>query len=448
MLGTLIAAALSVSSLPSFTACELDKQHSELAGSECIYAKLPLNYHQTGDKATNSTVSVFVRKFPTQGKPKGTLWLLAGGPGESGASFYNKIDWFAAQFPGFDIYVQDHRGTGASSAICPQETIESEQGVTIAPNEWGPCFGHIFQNPDYVKSFSISNAAEDLTQLIDHYGTGKTYVYSVSYGTQLATRLMSLNKVKLDGVILDSFVPHQLDKRFDLSNRSQVVNQVGLKALAKFSDEPHKIEQKILAFQKQYPLLSDLNNALPQIALSQYLGLLLDHETIRAKIPYIVDQLATGNSAPLQAAGSDFQDWLSNMSGSYSNEGMSIMLVQLITKSENNLRLDRTKEQALKEQQSLAFSSPLPYLIAQNQIPAYEKDKWYGHVPDSDVPVLILQGTLDPKTQYEGAQAHAALFEGKVKPKLVAIDGAPHAILNTTQRDIAAAEIKAFLKDK
>lgn len=450
MLGSIFAFALSTLQLPSFAPCELDSTYNDLKGSECVYAELPLNYQEQSNNIstadTNATLKIFVRKFPALEKAKGTLWLLAGGPGESGAAFYSEITWFKKLFPEFDIYVQDHRGTGASSKICPQENIDSEQGLNLAPNEWGPCYGFIHQNSDYVKSFSISNAAEDLANLIKLYGKGETYVYGVSYGTQLALRLLSQEKVAVNGVILDSLVPHQLDDQFDLSHRSHVVNYVGQQVLARLSDKPKELENTILTLNRKYLLLSDIDKSLPNTSLSQFLGTLLDIEPIRSQIPTIVTELNAGNVEPIKAAITDAQTWLKSLYRGYTNEGMSLMLVDLITSSENNLRPQKTKKEVLNEQDSLAFTSPLPYLIAESHIPTYAKDKYFGYVPNSNVPILVLQGTLDPKTQFEGAKAHLELFEGNVKPKLVALDGAPHAIIYSAQKDAAGKEINAFVQ--
>ena len=241
MLSFALSTALSVTNLPAFQPCQLDNHFEQLKDSKCIYAKLPLNY----TKENTQSIDVFVRKFPTKLEATGSLWLLAGGPGESGAAFYQDIDSLRVAFPLLDIYVQDHRGTGASSKLCKEENIESEQGINLAENEWGPCFGQIYQAPDYVKSFSISNAAQDLTKLINHYKKGDTYIYGVSYGTQLALRVLSQNKVELNGVVLDSLVPHQLNKDYDLSNRSVVVNNIGIEALKRISDNPDDTIAKI-----------------------------------------------------------------------------------------------------------------------------------------------------------------------------------------------------------
>lgn len=432
---------LTASSLPNFKVCELDKHRVELTETGCIYAQLPLNY----EKPESETIKVFVRKFPAQTDVNGSLWLLAGGPGEAGAAFYNRINWFRSSFPDFDIYVPDHRGTGASSKICPQETINSEQGIQLVGSEWGACFSHIYQNPEYVKSFSISNAALDVATLINHYGKGDNYLYGVSYGTQLAVRIMSQDKVKLRGVVLDSLVPHQLDDNFDLSNRSVVVDNVGDKLLTQFTDDPNEIKKKIRTIQSRHAKLSELDASLPKISLSQLLGNFLDIPTISRTIPSIVNALDKGDIKPLKQAIKDAETWLASISGNYSNEGMSLMLVQTITSSENNLRPEKTKQQVVIQEKELSFTSPLPYLIAENTLPTYQKDKWFGYVPNANTPTLVLHGNLDPKTHIDGAKAHIKKFQGEYPPEFIEYKGASHAIIYSEFAMQASSDITKFV---
>jgi pimeloyl-ACP methyl ester carboxylesterase len=40
--------------------------------------------------------------------------------------------------------------------------------------------------------------------------------------------------------------------------------------------------------------------------------------------------------------------------------------------------------------------------------PLYDRDGYYGRSPDAAPRTLVIHGTLDPNTPYEGAVAHAA----------------------------------------
>jgi pimeloyl-ACP methyl ester carboxylesterase len=120
---------------------------------------------RTGDAP--EIVHLFVRRFPAVGKSHGAVWLLAGGPGESGAVFYPLITTLRASFPGLDLLVPDHRGTGFSTRLCSrEEAANSPGGADLVGEEWASCWSTLNAAPDYARAFSTTNAAHDLALLM------------------------------------------------------------------------------------------------------------------------------------------------------------------------------------------------------------------------------------------------------------------------------------------
>jgi hypothetical protein len=140
-----------------------------LAGSLCATHRAPLRPNDPDTRA----VELFIRKFPsTRGVTTGQVWLVAGGPGESGASFYPFLDVFRAAFPGRDLMIPDHRGTGYSTRLCPAEEDEgSPGGRALAGAEWGSCIGGMYADRDRTQAFTVTNASHDLAALITRYRT-------------------------------------------------------------------------------------------------------------------------------------------------------------------------------------------------------------------------------------------------------------------------------------
>lgn len=203
-----------------------------MADSLCALTPAPLSY----DAADAGQVELSVRQFPAEGRRQRQVWLVAGRPGESGAGFDALIDRLRSAFPGYHLMVPDHRGTGASSRVCAEDGSEaSPDGRALAGPEWGSCFGLLESRAVWPQAFTISNAARDLNRLMArHDGGGKTFLYGVSYGTQLVLRTMVVAPpARLDGIILDSLVPPEGDAEWDLSHRSQVVDAVGRQMLAR-----------------------------------------------------------------------------------------------------------------------------------------------------------------------------------------------------------------------
>lgn len=415
-----------------FKTCKGEEKFSELKSSLCTTVKSSLNYQE--ESAEN--IELFVRKFPSLEARSGSIWLIAGGPGESGASFYSLIDTYRASFPNFDIFVPDHRGTGASSAICPEESVNSLAGKNIVGQEWGTCFAHMYANTDYVRAFNITNAAKDLRSLINNMsGTGKRYIYGVSYGTQLTLRLLQLENIKVDGVILDSLVPMQDDNNFDLSKRSQVVDMVGKTLLDKChgsvacsGKNAADLQQQLTALIKEAKSIKHFSEKLPETSLSNTLGAMLDIPAIRHEIPHIINALTQGDATALENAVTAINAYYKQFDKGYNNFGSSIPLVQVITASENNLRAEMSKADVAKEAEKLLFTSPLPTLIAENSMPTYSKDSFYATLPSKLPKVMILHGTLDPKTHYDAAKEYAHKLAKVGQISFIDVIDSPHFV--------------------
>ncbi|MDP1978598.1 alpha/beta hydrolase [Undibacterium sp.] len=425
---------------PEFSLCSDAGSDARLKGSICAHVNMPLSHGKPVTEQPDKTISLFVRKFPAAGIAKGQLWLIAGGPGESGASLYSFVERFRDSFPGFDLLVPDHRGTGFSSRLCPQEeAVDSPGGSTLVAQEWQNCFSYLQQHPGYARQFSLTNAAHDLRQLILQNQDGKpVYVYAVSYGTQLILRALQIAELPLDGLILDSLVPLQTAGKWDLSQRSFVLDDIGRKVLAGPTETSYK---NLLARLAANPALT---KDIPGREVRQFFGRLLDVPAARQHLPALIREMEQGTQAGelqkvLGILGEKYSEF-----GAYPQLHPSIPLVSIISHSENNLRPGLTHEVIQQENSSLLFTSPLPGLLINTGLPAYEPDQYFGKVPASLPPSLVLQGTWDPKTHYEGAVEHIASLKKTGKLTLVTVNEAPHFILWTAPGCFAKAS-RAFL---
>ena len=383
----------------SFAPCEDSHSAPLLAGSLCAVAKAPLDARvKDGPK-----IELFVRKFPTPAPHhrRGEIWLAAGGPGETGASFYHVLPTLRRAFPGYDLIIPDHRGTGYSTKLGPaQEAAGSPAGISLAGNEWAPCLGFMHANAARSHAFTITNASHDLSALITRYRRqGSVYVYGVSYGTQLVLRMMQTAPVTLDGIILDGMVPAEAEASLDLSHRTQVVDAVGRATLT--ADQVDRY--RALLAQKEPAWMSDV----PGHDLRRFMGRLLNFSPLRARIPAIIDGLSRNDKAPLIQAVAALQVELAGFDA-FPQSPPSLPLVMLISGSENNERRDLTAATVADEEKGALFTSPLPGFLVGPPVPLYTRDIFYGQVPQRLPRTLVMHGTLDPNTPYEGAKAHAA----------------------------------------
>jgi pimeloyl-ACP methyl ester carboxylesterase len=415
-LAAVLAAAPHASAQP-FQPCADAATLSVLHGSLCTTVQAPL------DPAGGApgTVDLFVRKLPAADPAtrRGEVWLVAGGPGEPGASFLPVLPALRRAFAGYDLVIPDHRGTGYSSKLCPvQEAPESADGISLAGAEWGPCIGAMHADAARTRAFTITNAAHDLAGLIrDHRGEGETILYGVSYGTQLVLRMMQAAPVELDGIVLDGLVPLESASQWDLSHRNRVVDEVGRAVLAPGQAERYR---QLLARTD-----APWRESVPGGDLRQFMGALLNFPEIRDRIPAILDALWVDDAAPLARAVADVRARMAEL-GASPQSPPSVPLVMLVSGSENNGRRDLTAEMVAAEAADALFTSPIPGLLVNPPVPLYERDAFFGGTPARLPRTLVIHGTLDPNTPYDGARQHAAMLAAAGEVRFATVERGAH----------------------
>ncbi|KAG4037528.1 hypothetical protein PC123_g26908 [Phytophthora cactorum] len=173
---------------------------SDAQTAECATYSAPLCYPGVCEAPewVDQTVDIFVKRLPAVGSKTATnVWLLQGGPVESQmATLYTKLKGAA------NVYTMDHRGTGRSTFLdcsaAQAATSGSPGGKIIDPSEVPSCAQALERKYGDLSSFSTTSAAKDLVTLVAEFSNGKdTIVYSVSYGSLLAERIMHLDLPKL-----------------------------------------------------------------------------------------------------------------------------------------------------------------------------------------------------------------------------------------------------------
>jgi pimeloyl-ACP methyl ester carboxylesterase len=420
-----------------FQTCPDADRFAELADSVCTRFETALHPSQP----EGETVELFLRKFPASERREGEFWMLAGGPGESGASFFTRIEEFRARFPGYDIFIPDHRGTGRSSRLCAAETPDSEGGTALTGPEFGPCFGEIWENAERTTAFSMTNAAHDLDALIAEFGgEGRRVLYGVSYGTGYALRYSQLRTQRVDRIVLDSLVPPLDDDQYDLSRRSHTVDMIGRRVLAECASDAACNGRFAGGVETAYANLlaeiadgrrDDLATLLPGGNLKHVLGSMLDIPATRAMIPDVID-LAIKAPDALPAFFSDQVDPATAVFAdlmAYEHADFSITLAGLVGMSETIRRPEATAEDVAQAEEALWFTSSLTTVQTFTNMPTYARDAYFDAPYENLPPVLVVQGTLDPKTPLEGAQLHIEdLRQAGAEVQVVTVERAPHAL--------------------
>jgi pimeloyl-ACP methyl ester carboxylesterase len=179
----------------------------ETPGLRCSTVVVPLD--RSG--RVPGTVALHVEYLPAEGPARGTLFLIAGGPGQGSAHAFglgtpSAVQLYRYLFPGYALVAYDDRGTGASGLIdCPvlqHATTPDQEQISAAG-----CADTIGPARDF---YSTGEHAEDLDAVRASLGLGKIALYGVSYGTKLALSYALAHPDHVDRLLLDSVLPPEL----------------------------------------------------------------------------------------------------------------------------------------------------------------------------------------------------------------------------------------------
>ena len=282
---------------------------------------------------------------------------------------------------------------------------------------------------------------------------GKTFVYGVSYGTQLVLRTLALGAPNIDGVILDSLVSLQDDEQADLSRRSLVTDAVGRQILAGCDASPRcsaamgepvaTIYRRVLARAAKEP---QLLAALPGRDPKRFFGALLDVPSAAWQIPYLIKELDEGKTGRMQTVLAEVEKEMATL-GSFPQTPPSTPLVIVISGSENNLRPGRTEQDVVQEEAGLLFSSSIPGHLVNKPLPLYRRDALFARLPERLPPTLAIHGDRDGKTPYDAALRHIGALRKAGPVRLYTAEGGGHFVL-WSDTGCARADVRTFVLGK
>ena len=191
---------------------------------ECAFYDVHLDWASQSDrKITN----LLIRILSPQQPANGNVWYLDGGPGGNARSILENHDIRGNILHGdsYDVYIPIHRGVEGPSRF------ECSNGINLPTAE---CFDELMSEYDNQLSFfNLENAARDLSSIIKQTSTPeeKNIVYGGSYGTMWAQKFLqqitrSHDSSLVDGLILDSVVPLDFEAHKMAQNYELVGNRI------------------------------------------------------------------------------------------------------------------------------------------------------------------------------------------------------------------------------
>lgn len=190
---------------------------------DCANISYPLNYNDP----SMGSVNAFVRRMYATNPTNSTLWLVAGGPGDSTRLFVYICDYFLAINQSYTCYTQDARGTGLSSYLScgknqPTGPFNPYNATSISV--YSKCIQQIIaEYGSVLQYYSTYNAQMDLLNTVLQVNPALVHIYAQSYGTYALNTYLQLPGARADAVVLDGPVP---PNRWPLENNAEWTSQV------------------------------------------------------------------------------------------------------------------------------------------------------------------------------------------------------------------------------
>jgi pimeloyl-ACP methyl ester carboxylesterase len=410
-------------------------------------------------KPNSRLISVKYVRFPATGKTNGSpIVYLSGGPGGSGI-MTAKIPHF--RFPLFmalrefgDVIALDQRGTGASDDtpecisnqhIPMAEVINDETVNEIYRLAAAECLSFWAENEVDVLGYTTLESARDLDDLRQHLKAKQLTLWGISYGSHLAFAALKELPGKIDKVVIASAeglnqtvkLPADSDAYFAAVQAAINTQEDAKAAYPDLRSLMQRVYNKLLA----HPLLLKLpqkdgstSDLLLQKIHLQLLAsaMIADPHRGLAQLLAIFKELNEGRQDTLLAV---------LKRGMFNNENISFRVMPFamdIASGITTERLALVNKQAPDSLLGLALNFPMPQL---NQVvPGLDLGDDFRAGPVSDVPTLLLSGTLDGRTYIDG-QMEAV--KGLKNLSKVTVVNAGHNLFMSSPE--VTETIKAFL---
>ena len=377
--------------------------------AQCQNDQVPLDYNHPQGRLIN--ISTF-RYSGSSHNSRGQIWFLEGGPGGSGRLLSRAMLQLAKYYPDFDYYSLDHRGVGGSSRFgCPGDNDFGDDW-----DKYQSCYNELEQTwGDDILQFSTTNAARDLHHVIalNRKPGQKVFIWATSYGTYWLLRYLQLYPQEVDGVIIDSICTpgecyldrydgwnDMVGKQFlDLCRADATCHE----KMSTLADDPEKAAELVLDKLDQGLLPTACQAMFTRKELRKDLAQMVINWSTRILAPPLLYRLNRCNAEDQEVL--SFYKQASQAGAADRSLLNSPMLCDLISLSE--LYGGNTSSQLETFLQNACFSEDVSLRFAQ----IYETGLWQLYsdplykqkLPQTNIPMLMINGTTDPQTPLEVA---------------------------------------------
>ncbi|MEM1080847.1 MAG: alpha/beta fold hydrolase [Pseudomonadota bacterium] len=385
------------------------------------------------------SMSLHYLRFPQIGDSVGSpIVYLAGGPGGSGSATASgrRFELFMALREFGDVIAFDQRGTGQSTQAprCISDRIVDDQTaytdavyVALYRAAADQCLVQWVEQGVRPSDWTTAESVRDLDALRQHLAVDQISLWGISYGSHLALAAIKALDDRIDRVILASVEgldqtvkqPAQTDAYFarlqaainqQTALREQYPDLVGL-----IRGVHAKLEQSPLTVRVQPAEGEAYDFMLERRDMQQFTSMMISDPSRALQLLDLYRALDAGITAPLAGLLAYFHQ---------PNEPIGFWAMNFFMDLASGIE---PEAQAQFEQQAAVglvgaqLNFPMPQLS--KLLPELDLGTDFRTPPISDVPVLVLSGTLDGRT-YPDSQR--AAVSGLSNAQLVTVHNAGH----------------------
>lgn len=391
---------------PVWEQCSLFEGEAD-GRAECATVMAPLFWDDPDD---GRKVPITAKRLLAAGEADAQLWLLAGGPGQSGLYSYPPyMEYLQELYPGVDVYTIDHRGTGKSARLeCPiAEDPDSSSAEQITYGESFACAEYLQEIwGDGLDGIIASASAIDLAAFIEgsREPDKRVIVHGGSYGSYFVLRYLQIFPDQVDGAIIEAIFPP--DGTFIDSDyyTNEVAREVFARCgadetcAAKLGDDPWaRLGEVLEAMRGGHCTASGLSADAVRVVFAYALY----SNLLATLLPATVYRLERCEPEDADAVYSLYE-FLFGDGGAWDIESYSVLLQHHVMFSEmwdhpdfEGVDLAEYFD-TLYETTYVAKLSSEAKLNLLNVWPVYADELYDDGFPATDIPLLMLQGEIDP----------------------------------------------------
>ena len=428
------ARSFTLGTLP-FSACELPQKRSG-ARTQAYCAPFAVPENRDANRANGRKIDLRLAliKSEAAAADRDIVVLLAGGPGQSAIDSWPQIAGaFAPLRKHHHVLLLDQRGTGGSNGLLckPEDDGKVSDTLDIAAirKSTHDCLAAVSDKAD-VRHYTTTDAVEDLETLRHALGDPTFDLVGVSYGTRVAQQYTMRHPDGVRSVVLDSVAPNELvlgqefAANLDDALKAQFAHCTRDAACAKAFGDPYaslmRLRDALRAKPENYALRDPVTFAALQGRVNEYnlaalVRLFAYTPETAALLPLSIAEALRGNYAPLAG-----QSQL--LTGDLADLSESGMQMSVICSEDADLLAPRPQDA-----NTLLGNALVEAMRAQCEIWPHGARPADFHAPlQTDKPILVLEGELDPVTPPRYGEQ---VMRGFTNAKLIVAKGQAHSIM-------------------